>query len=73
VQGNDGYLYLLDQQTRYIWKKVQIGDFHAFSKEIDSENRCDFQELISTKIGQKWPIFLRKNPRIFSVCFQLIF
>ena len=24
VQGNDGYLYLLDQQTRYIWKKVQI-------------------------------------------------
>ena len=23
MQGNDGYLYLLDQQTRYIWKKVQ--------------------------------------------------
>ena len=23
--GNDGYLYLLDQQTPYIWKKVQIG------------------------------------------------
>ena len=24
-QGNDGYLYLLiDEQTRYIWKKVQI-------------------------------------------------
>ena len=22
VLGNDGYLYFLDQQTRYIWKKV---------------------------------------------------
>jgi hypothetical protein len=26
VQGNDGYLYLfIDEQTPYIWKKVQIG------------------------------------------------
>ena len=25
-QGNDGYLYLfIDEQTPYIWKKVQIG------------------------------------------------
>ena len=27
--GNDGYLYLLDQQTRYIWKKVQNGAMSA--------------------------------------------
>ena len=26
MQGNDGYLYLfIDEQTPYIWKKVQIG------------------------------------------------
>ena len=29
MQGNDGYLYLLDQETPYIWKKFTQEEFHS--------------------------------------------
>ena len=49
VQGNDGYLYLfIDEQTPYIWKKVQIG-VKAVGNILQSTQCLPFYESIFTQ------------------------
>ena len=40
VQGNDGYLYLLDQETPYIWKKFicnRISQWVVFYNQFEQQ------------------------------------
>jgi hypothetical protein len=63
VQGNDGYLYLfIDEQTPYIWKKVQIG-VKAVGNILQSDHvSTDFHMLPQNRKSGPDP-HLRSDPR----------
>ncbi len=66
MQGNDGYLYLfIDEQTPYIWKKVQIG-VKAVGNILQS-TKCTTKIFISSLHLKIMMAYLVRNQYSFQL------